>query len=220
MYNNGNSSKNVRGSEIIDGTVEAADLATAVNNDIADGVAGKATAELALPKTGGALTGAITTNSTFDGRDVGADGIVLDAAPVTTSGTWIPRFQTTNLDITGLGYYLTTGIWTKTGNMVTIYGKLATTAAASVAGTGSLQIINLPFAVSADHANAGLCGIAPASNGRWTVEPALFLLNTGTTAAYLLTDKTMSTYSTVADMLATNGTNYNILTITATYRFA
>ena len=32
----------------------------------------------ALPKSGGAMTGAITTNSTFDGRDVATDGIKLD----------------------------------------------------------------------------------------------------------------------------------------------
>ena len=32
----------------------------------------------ALPKTGGAMTGAITTNSTFDGRDVSVDGAKLD----------------------------------------------------------------------------------------------------------------------------------------------
>ena len=49
-----------------------------------------------LPKTGGAMTGAITTNSTFDGRDVGTDGTkldgieasadVTDAANVTAAG--------------------------------------------------------------------------------------------------------------------------------------
>ena len=33
-----------------------------------------------LPLTGGAMTGAITTNSTFDGRDVAADGATADAA--------------------------------------------------------------------------------------------------------------------------------------------
>ena len=38
-----------------------------------------ATADAALPKTGGAMTGAITTTSTFDGRDIAADGAVLDA---------------------------------------------------------------------------------------------------------------------------------------------
>ena len=35
-------------------------------------------ADAALPTTGGAMTGAITTNSTFDGRDVAADGTKLD----------------------------------------------------------------------------------------------------------------------------------------------
>jgi len=36
------------------------------------------TADDALPRTGGAMTGAITTNSTFDGRDVATDGTKLD----------------------------------------------------------------------------------------------------------------------------------------------
>ena len=35
-------------------------------------------ADAALPKGGGAMTGAITTNSTFDGRDVATDGTKLD----------------------------------------------------------------------------------------------------------------------------------------------
>ena len=37
-----------------------------------------ALANAALAKSGGALTGAITTNSTFDGRDVATDGTKLD----------------------------------------------------------------------------------------------------------------------------------------------
>jgi hypothetical protein len=41
-------------------------------------VATTATADAALSKTGGAMTGAITTNSTFDGRDVSVDGTKLD----------------------------------------------------------------------------------------------------------------------------------------------
>jgi hypothetical protein len=48
---------------------DSADYATA-----AQGI----TADAALPKTGGAMTGAITTTSTFDGRDVAADGTKLD----------------------------------------------------------------------------------------------------------------------------------------------
>ena len=87
MYNSGNSSKNVRGSNIIDGTVETVDiaddavtvdkLANAINTDIATGVSGSTTAGDALPKAGGAMTGAITTNSTFDGVDIATrDGIL------------------------------------------------------------------------------------------------------------------------------------------------
>ena len=40
-----------------------------------------------LPLAGGAMTGAITTNSTFDGRDVAADGATADAALPKAGGT-------------------------------------------------------------------------------------------------------------------------------------
>ena len=48
---------------------DSADYATAAQGT---------TADAALPTTGGAMTGAITTNSTFDGRDVATDGTKLD----------------------------------------------------------------------------------------------------------------------------------------------
>ena len=48
---------------------DSADYATAAQGT---------TADAALPKAGGALTGAVTTNSTFDGRDVATDGTKLD----------------------------------------------------------------------------------------------------------------------------------------------
>jgi len=50
-------------------TTASTDYATAAQGTKADN---------ALPKSGGAMTGAITTNSTFDGRDVSADGTKLD----------------------------------------------------------------------------------------------------------------------------------------------
>ena len=48
---------------------DSSDYATAAQGTAADN---------ALPKSGGAMTGAITTNSTFDGRDVATDGTKLD----------------------------------------------------------------------------------------------------------------------------------------------
>lgn len=53
---------------------DSADYATAAQGT---------TADAALPKAGGAMTGAITTNSTFDGRNVSADGTKLDFITVT-----------------------------------------------------------------------------------------------------------------------------------------
>ena len=50
-------------------TTAASEYATAAQGTKADA---------ALPKAGGALTGAVTTNSTFDGRDVATDGAKLD----------------------------------------------------------------------------------------------------------------------------------------------
>jgi len=65
-------------SDIADDAVTAAKLANSINTDIGTGVTGNTTADAALPKAGGAMTGAITTNSTFDTRDVATDGTKLD----------------------------------------------------------------------------------------------------------------------------------------------
>jgi len=54
------------------------------------------TADNALPKTGGAMTGAITTNSTFDGRDVATDGTKLDGIEALADVT-----DTTNVTAAG-----------------------------------------------------------------------------------------------------------------------
>ena len=76
---------------------DSADYATAAQGT---------TADAALPKAGGAMTGAITTNSTFDGRDVATDGTkldgieasadVTDTANVTTAGALMDS-EVTNL---------------------------------------------------------------------------------------------------------------------------
>ena len=72
-------------SDIADDAVTAAKLANSINTDIGTGVTGNTTADAALPKAGGAMTGAITTNSTFDGRDVATDGTKLDTLVIGTS---------------------------------------------------------------------------------------------------------------------------------------
>ena len=68
-----------------------------------------------LPLAGGALTGAVTTNSTFDGRDVAADGVTADAALPKAGGT-----MTGDLITTGLTVDTTTLVVDKTNNRVGI----------------------------------------------------------------------------------------------------
>ena len=58
------------GAHLASATVELR-MTTELLNDFAEDLE-------ALPITGGALTGAVTTSSTFDGRDVGTDGTKLD----------------------------------------------------------------------------------------------------------------------------------------------
>jgi len=80
------SSDTIAGSYLTDGSVTAAklaaDTATQAELDVVSGVA-----DAAMPKAGGAFTGAVTTNSTIDGRDVAADGVLATNALPKAGGT-------------------------------------------------------------------------------------------------------------------------------------
>ena len=89
---------------------DSADYATAAQGT---------TADAALPRTGGAMTGAITTNSTFDGRDVAADGTkldgieasadVTDATNVTAAGALMDSELTSIASVKALNQGVATG---------------------------------------------------------------------------------------------------------------
>ena len=70
---------------IADDAVTAAKIANSINTDIATGVTANTTANAALPKAGGAMTGAITTNSTFDGVDIATRDGVLTSTTATAA---------------------------------------------------------------------------------------------------------------------------------------
>ena len=76
-------------SYIADGTLTAAkmaaDVATQAELDTVSTVA-----SAALPKAGGAMTGAITTNSTFDGVDIAVRDAILTST-TTTAGAALPK---------------------------------------------------------------------------------------------------------------------------------
>jgi len=98
---------------IADDAVVADKLANSINTDIATGVTANTTANAALPKAGGAMTGAITTNSTFDGVDIATrDGVLTTTT--TTADAALPR--------TGGGSYPMTGHLRHADNVKGIYG--------------------------------------------------------------------------------------------------
>jgi len=85
----GADAKKVKGSEF---TTEFTNISTAVNSkaDTTTVNAVTTTANAALPKSGGAMTGAITTNSTFDGVDIATrDGVLTTTT--TTANAALPK---------------------------------------------------------------------------------------------------------------------------------
>ena len=100
----------ITGASIANGTITAsllaADTATQAELDAVSGVA-----NAALPKAGGAMTGAITTNSTFDGVDIATavaantakTGITSGQASAITANTAKVTNATHTGDVTGSG---------------------------------------------------------------------------------------------------------------------
>ena len=112
------------------------ELAAAINDD--NNYNSTLTTALAtkLPKAGGAMTGAITTNSTFDGRDVATDGSKLDGIAASANNYVHPNHS----------------------GEVTSTADGATVIAANVVDEANLKVSNSPtngFLLSAQSGNAG-----------------------------------------------------------------
>ena len=124
------------------------------------------TANAALPKTGGAMTGAITTNSTFDGRDVATDGTkldgieanadVTDTANVTAAGALMDSELASESAVKAL-----TG--TNTGDQtITLTGNV------TGSGTGSFAATIANDAVTVDKLNLISTGSVPSLEAKGT----------------------------------------------------
>ena len=117
----GNVAKKIKGSEF---TTEFTNISTAVNSkaDTTTVNAVTTTANAALPKAGGAMTGAITTNSTFDGVDIATrDGVLTSTT--TTANAALPKSGgamtgaiTTNSTFDGVDIATRDGVLTTTTN--------------------------------------------------------------------------------------------------------
>ena len=110
------------------------------------------TADAALPKAGGALTGPVTTNSTFDGVDIAVRDAILTSTTTTANAALTPTGDGSGL--TGTAVSLTVGVSTLT-NALKSATTTVNTSSATAPTTGQL--------LTATGASAATWQDAPAS---------------------------------------------------------
>ena len=149
---------------VVGGTVDGVDIASR------DAVltSTTTTANAALPKAGGAMTGAITTNSTFDGRDVATDGTkldgieasadVTDTANVTSAGA---AMKANNLSDLPNKSTARTNLGVAIGSNVQAYSSVLqnTTASFLTADETKLDYITVTQAVSLDQMETDIAAL-------------------------------------------------------------
>ena len=113
------------------------------------------TANAAMPKTGGAFTGNITTNGLIDTRDVAADGVTADAALPKAGGT-ITGTVTVGANAVGTMTTDNDGSFAMSASnnfKCTPAGNFALTFTAIVAQSGNILFINSGGHTISAHAN-------------------------------------------------------------------
>ena len=116
------------------------------------------TANAALPKAGGAMTGAITTNSTFDGRDVATDGTKLDGIATSANNYSLPASVIHQTELSSSVSSTSTTVAANSAAVKAAYDRSWPNTTYSV-GDGGLSQINF---TSADHTK--LNGIEASAN--------------------------------------------------------
>jgi hypothetical protein len=108
-------------------------------------------------------------------------------------GTWTPTYTAETTAPSVSGYTATYGSYTKIGDMVTCWCRIATTGIASQ-GSGNLQIAGLPFSVQAVGNSHGVGSIGYA-NSWGNVAPQVIYISPGGNKANLVRNGTSTSYS-------------------------
>jgi len=170
--------------------------ATTASTDYATAAQGT-TADAALPRTGGAMTGAITTNSTFDGRDVATDGAKLDGIAAGANNYVHPNH---------------TGEVTSTADGATVIAD-------NVVDEANLKVSNAPtngYALTAQSGAAGGLTWAAVSGGSYSDSDVDTHLNTSTAATNEVLSWNGSDYDWVAQSGGGGGGSYELVSHTTT----
>jgi len=111
-----------------------------------------------LPLSGGAMTGAITTNSTFDGRDVATDGAKLDGIEAGATA------DQTKADIDALGIAASTASTLATGRSIALSGDVS--GSTTFDGSGNVTITATIADDSHNHVISNVDGLQTALDGK------------------------------------------------------
>ena len=138
------------------------ELAAAINDDAAYNSTLTTALGTKLPKSGGALTGAVTTNSTFDGRNVSVDGSKLDGIATSANNYSLPASVIHQTELSSSISSTSTTVAANLAGVKAAYDRSWPNTTYSV-GDGGLSQINF---TSADHSK--LNGI---ETGATTAQP-------------------------------------------------
>ena len=146
---------------IADDAVTAAKLANSINTDIATGVTGNTTANAALPKAGGAMTGTIT-GFTSTGIDDNADAtaITINTSEQVGIGTGSPLAK---LHLTGSGNYNHTPGQNTTSDFIITSSEMSDNNAHSI-----MQLVSVRQSLGTGNGSTGYLGFSTIddSNGQ------------------------------------------------------
>jgi hypothetical protein len=129
MYNNGNSSKNVTGTSVVDGSLESADFAD-------DGLSGNKV-------HGGTISG-------LDGILFGTDTAAANTFNDYEKGYWDAIIKDNGNYLATMNASFTTCKYVKIGDVVHVQGLFKSTDKGAMVGTSELRVGGLPFPIGAD----------------------------------------------------------------------
>ncbi len=189
-----------------------------------NGSSGGTNGEMSLGQSGNRFKELYLTENVYVGSGSGIDFSATSGTGTSElfddyeEGTWTPTLTTDGTDFTSVTYDgITSGSYTKVGNLVHVQFTFRTDAVTVGSASGSVRLGGLPF--TAKTGNGGLATLSISSSASWSGEqPSAILIISGTNAGNFV-------YRTAADGALSNtavadvntGSDANLIRASGTY---
>ena len=207
---------------VIGGTTPAAITATTFTSTGIDDNA--ASTALTIDSSGATLLGTTSAGSAGAGDLVVNGGVYLGGTGSANKlddyeeGTWTPTLTTDGTNFTSVTYDgITSGSYTKVGNLVHVQFTFRTDAVTVGSASGSVRLGGLPF--TAKTGNGGLATLSISSSASWSGEqPTAILIISGTnTGNFVYRTAADGDLSNTAVADVNTGLNANLIRASGTY---